>query len=536
MNHSGGSRTADVLVAGSGPLGCTFARCFVEHGKSVIMIDSGAQLSRRPGEHLKNSFVYQRDVDRFTPIVQGLLQPISVPSGTAATQALDPVAFRPQGGIRSAENPRQDPQLNLPAAAASYGVGGMFSHWTNNTPRHHPDLERINWIGSKEWDRLYEAAEALLDTHVDVFRDHSIRHAVIKEALTDHYRGRLERGYAVDDLPTAGQRRSDNDEFVHFTGADTILGPLVDDQGHVSSPLLTILPEHRLTSLVSEGEKVTHALVEDLLHWQTLRVEADLFVVACGSLLTPQVLWKSGMRPPALGRYLTEHPMTFTQIVLRSELVEKIRKRVRSEPDSAAGGDPVPIPMHDAPPMIRIPVCEGRPWHSQVHRDSFSYGQLPPDIDDRLVVDLRWFGMVDVHPDNRVYFLDDLNDKFGMPKPTFEFRLSPADQQRAHNMMLDMVEVAHALGGFLPGSEPRFMPLGSSLHFMGTYRMGEVRDGTSVVDPYSRMWDFQNVVLAGNGVIPTSTASNPTLTSVALALRSASHLLDVPLNALLPGS
>jgi flavin-dependent dehydrogenase len=95
------SLEADVLVAGSGPLGCTFARLLAESGLSVLMVDAGAQLSRRPGEHLKNSFVYQRDVDRFTPVVQGLLQPVSIPAGGARADTLDPIAFHPDKGIRA---------------------------------------------------------------------------------------------------------------------------------------------------------------------------------------------------------------------------------------------------------------------------------------------------------------------------------------------------------------------------------------------------------------------------------------------------
>jgi choline dehydrogenase-like flavoprotein len=70
------------------------------------------------------------------------------------------------------------------------------------------------------------------------------------------------------------------------------------------------------------------------------------------------------------------------------------------------------------------------------------------------------------------------------------------------------------------------MPNGSSLHTMGTIRMGEADDGTSVCDPDSRVWSFDNLFVGGNGVIPTANACNPTLTSVALAVRSCERVVS----------
>jgi pyranose oxidase len=183
----------------------------------------------------------------------------------------------------------------------------------------------------------------------------------------------------------------------------------------------------------------------------------------------------------------------------------------------------VPIPYNDPEPQVWIPVSEGRPWHCQIHRDAFAYGDLKPNIDSRLIVDLRWFGIVDQKKHNKVTFSSELKDSFGMPKPTFDFELDDPDRSKQHVMMDDMLRAANVLGGFLPGSEPQFMSPGLTLHIHGTARMG-ADASDSVVDVNSKVWGMNNLFLGGNGLIPRGTASNPTLTSVAMALKAAEFI------------
>ena len=183
------------------------------------------------------------------------------------------------------------------------------------------------------------------------------------------------------------------------------------------------------------------------------------------------------------------------------------------------------MPLEAPEPEVWIPVSEKRPWHCQIHYDPINFTTPGGEyVDERLLVFVQWFGMVEAEEHNRVYFLDDIPDLMGMPQPTFEYQAGEAAARRAHQMIGDMASASLAIGGWLPGQLPEFEPPGASLHFASTTRMGETDDGDSVVDPHSRHWGFDNLYVGGCGVIPEMSACNPTLTAAAIAVRSARAL------------
>eukprot|EP01092_Planopodium_desertum_P010711 TRINITY_DN480_c0_g1_i1.p1 TRINITY_DN480_c0_g1~~TRINITY_DN480_c0_g1_i1.p1 ORF type:complete len:263 (-),score=12.35 TRINITY_DN480_c0_g1_i1:37-732(-) len=216
-----------------------------------------------------------------------------------------------------------------------------------------------------------------------------------------------------------------------------------------------------------------------------------------------------------------DQPKIYGQVWLNKHIIARTKEKYEKLGRKLNPADKIPIPRDARPPYLYIPVSKGRPWQCQISRDGSNEGRLAEHFDSRLVVDLRWSAPILPRRENRVWFSHEVLDKFGMPQPTFDFTLSEADVDLVEKMYKDCMRVGTILGGFVPGSTPKLQPLGSNIHYQGSHRMGPANDGTCVTDLNSRVWGFKNLILGGNGMIPSSIATNPTLTAAALALKAA---------------
>jgi choline dehydrogenase-like flavoprotein len=487
----------DVLVVGSGPVGSAFARAVHERAPSlrILVLEAGPLLTERPGVHVKN--IADADARRLAQLrSQGPDADLDavVPDGP------------PQPGVPRPGTAHAEPgSTAFPEGAISTNVGGMGAHWTCACPRP-GDGERIPFLPAAELDELLTRAEGYLSVRRDVFPDSAAERAILA-GLRAAYDGELPPDRRVDRMPLACATGPDGRPY--WTGTDIVLGPLAEPGVDV----FELRPDTICRRLVVDGSRVIAAAVEHRPSGRTAHIAPRTVFVACDALRTPQLLWASGIRPPALGRYLNDH----TQVVSAVKLDAALMLEQGDDGGSTKGKDGDPIVG-----VFWVPFSAARhPFHGQVmHLDLSPIAIVEPG-ERQHVVGLGWFVPKEIRADDRVTFSDDETDAYGMPRPRVEYALTPRDRENVEAAIADQARSAAVLGELVPGRGPTLIPAGSSLHYQGTTRMGESDDGTSVCDPWSRVWGFDNLYVGGNGVIPAATASNPTLTSVALAIRAA---------------
>lgn len=460
---------ADVVVVGSGAGGAAVAGELSRLGADVVMIEAGELDAEIPlGSHVHTAFPNEAQLESdYGPVVWSRLGPYQ---GAAA------------------------PIPGLLGAAAIHGVGGLLSFWSHMCTRPDGATEAEPSIPLGELDRLWDDAATLLWANLSIEAD-GVRQQRIQGILDEAYPG-LPAGRGVQQLPTAMRRIPAGG--IEWAG----IGALLDPLSSVSPGTIRILvgtPARRIERLGSRAVAVVAATGRG-----QVRVQADAVVSAGGAIGAAQLLHASRIRPPALGRYLTDHTMVTSRIRLRDDIVRD-------------------VPEDDPTFSVWLPSSTARPVHTQVARGWVSAAPFVGDLDQRTTADIGQFTGVNPDPDNRLRFDDDAEDTWGMPRVSGRLKLGAADRERVRFAFADHATIAAELGDPDFGVAISLAPPGTSLHLMGTTRIGDDPSVTTA-DPFGRVWGTDNVYVAGNGVSSTLNHGNPTLNTVALALRTARRI------------
>jgi choline dehydrogenase-like flavoprotein len=499
--------SVDVAIVGSGPTGAAYARILTEEAPDAViaMFEVGPTVSDPPGAHVKN--IEDPDARAGAQLrSEGPTARADLDAGERVGGIVKTAQRRARPGTFLLESGYQVAgEDGLPVAAMSSNVGGMAAHWTGACPRPN-DSERIGFLDeSGELDALLAEGERLLGVTSGAF-DASPHAPLVRERLAAAADEGRDAHARVQRMPLAVHRRDDG--RLVWSGSDVVLGEQTR-----SNPNFRLFDESLVTRVLREDGRAAGVLVTDLRTGETHEVRARHVVIAADALRTPQLLWASGIRPPALGRYLND----------QAQIVFAVRIRDFAPIEDAAGSASTGLSEYSG--VTWVPYTDEVPFHGQVMQLDASPVKLAEDdpAAPGSIVGLGLFCAKDLQASDRVEFSDREVDGYGMPAMTVHYTLSARDLEVIDRAKAEIVRLGKAIGEPLD-DRPFMMPLGASLHYQGTTRMGETDDGQSVCGPDSEVWGVPGLFVAGNGVIPTATACNPTLTSVALAVRGARHI------------
>jgi choline dehydrogenase-like flavoprotein len=488
----------DVLIVGSGIMGSVVARLLRETDPAleITMVDGGSAIGGTPGLHLHDlddPVLWSRYNEQVATGIQGMYTGAEV-----VREVADSLTGLPPG-MYHALALGEDAEA-MPATALAWNAGGMGVHWTAATPWPAGD-EVFDFGDPARWTADLETAHRVLSV-----APAPIGPTEVGRIVLDVLRRRFD-GVGPDDrrpqpMPMAVTATASGP--LPRTAPGTVFPALATG----ADPAFTLVTGTLAASLLVSDGRVTGARLRRVADGAESELLASAVVVCADALRTPQLLFASGIRPEALGRHLNEHAFITARVLLDLD-------RFGLELDAL----PLPRPGEFSTDSLWLPQNgAAQPFHGQIMNRTYVDG------DDRPLahsVGLSLYAPVESRPENRLVFSTTGTDLAGMPRIGVEFDHSEADRTLIRRALDEVRSMAEEFGPFDPATESALLPPGSSLHLTGTVRAGVADDGTSVCDPDGRVWGYDNLYLAGNGVIPTAMAANVTLTGAVTAVRAA---------------
>ncbi|MEV4991532.1 GMC oxidoreductase [Pseudarthrobacter sp. LMD1-1-1.1] len=462
----------------------------------IVMVDGGRRIGATPGQHLHDvtdPALRSRYVKQASPGIQ------SAYVGADVSHRIDNGTEGMEPGLYNVAALSGN-STAFPGAAVGMNQGGMGVHWTAACPWPWGD-ESFAAEDSDAWAEDLHTAQRLLGVHPNPYGT-SLPGQKLLEKITGVVGKSCAASRQPQPMPMA--ITPDGDRLLR-TGPNRILPRMTEPAGED----FELLTETLALELVHDSDTVSGVRVKDISTGSERIIKATTVAVAADPLRTPQLLFASGIRPPALGRYLNEHAFLTGQVVAdlgRLGLTLSDIPSLRAD-EWVLGCYWLP---HDG---------SKQPFHGQVMDRTF----FAPDGSPLAYgVVLGFFIPTDINASNRIDFSESFLDSTGMPEMAFTFGYSDADKARIEHAKRVQRALAEAIGvADLESWESELLPAGSSLHFTGTTRAGATNDGTSVCNLEGKVWGYSNLYLAGGSVVPTALVGNSTLTATITAVRAA---------------
>ncbi|XEC94725.1 GMC oxidoreductase [Paenibacillus tarimensis] len=232
-------------------------------------------------------------------------------------------------------------------------------------------------------------------------------------------------------------------------------------------------------------------------------LKAKTIVLSASTYETPRLLLHSGITRGAVGHYMTNQVfMLAPGKVSRSDFTDipgTLGILITATPDK--------------PYQIRLTGPKGYDWYPSAQEKPFL---------EELDILLQCFGKIEPRYENRVILNPDRKDEFGVPEIEVHFSFSETELAEIQKMV-ESVKRISSVGDITLG-EICLVPTGDLHHTSGTCRMGD-DPSTSVTDRYGQVHGISGLYVADNSVLPYIGSGNPTLTTVALAIRTADHIV-----------